>query len=100
METIHAIFEGGVFRPTEPVLLAEKSNVVLNVQSVEGVPSDDDMEDNYEILDRRHKTGIKDFAGGAGIVDQISFVVMRRLSIARAFTNDEHFRAAGFETLF
>ena len=39
-------------------------------------------------------------AGGAGIVDQVSFVVMRRLGIRQAFTNDEHFRAAGFETLF
>jgi predicted nucleic acid-binding protein len=36
----------------------------------------------------------------AGIVDQVSFVVMRRLGIQQAFTNDEHFRAAGFETLF
>jgi predicted nucleic acid-binding protein len=25
---------------------------------------------------------------------------MRRLGIRQAFTNDEHFRAAGFETLF
>jgi predicted nucleic acid-binding protein len=36
----------------------------------------------------------------AGIVDHVSFVVMRRLGIAKAFTNDRHFRAAGFETLF
>ena len=36
----------------------------------------------------------------AGIVDCVSFVVMRRLGIQQAFTNDEHFRAAGFETLF
>ena len=42
-------------------------------------------------------------AGGAeaaGIVDHISFVVMRRLGITKAFTNDRHFRAAGFEVLF
>jgi uncharacterized protein len=39
-------------------------------------------------------------AGDAGIVDQVSFVVMRRLGIDRAFTNDRHFSAAGFETLF
>jgi predicted nucleic acid-binding protein len=36
----------------------------------------------------------------AGIVDQVSFVVMRRLGIKQAFTNDSHFKAAGFETLF
>lgn len=39
-------------------------------------------------------------AGQAGIVDHVSFVVMRRLGLSRAFTNDAHFRAAGFETLF
>ena len=38
--------------------------------------------------------------GQAGLVDQISFFVMRRLSITQSFTNDRHFRAAGFETLF
>lgn len=39
-------------------------------------------------------------ADAAGIVDHISFVVMRRLGITKAFTNDRHFRAAGFEVLF
>lgn len=39
-------------------------------------------------------------ADQAGIVDQVSFAVMRRLGITRAFTNDAHFRAARFETLF
>jgi predicted nucleic acid-binding protein len=41
-----------------------------------------------------------DEAGQAGIVDQVSFAVMRRLGITQAFTNDSHFKAAGFETLF
>jgi uncharacterized protein len=36
----------------------------------------------------------------AGIVDCVSFVVMRRLGIKQVFSNDEHFRTAGFETLF
>jgi predicted nucleic acid-binding protein len=39
-------------------------------------------------------------AGQAGIVDHVSFVVMRRLGITEAFTNDRHFQAAGFVTLF
>jgi predicted nucleic acid-binding protein len=30
----------------------------------------------------------------------LSFAVMRRLGIAKAFTNDRHFRAAGFENPF
>jgi len=36
----------------------------------------------------------------AGIVDHVSFIVMRRLGITDAFTNDRHFQAAGFTTLF
>jgi predicted nucleic acid-binding protein len=39
-------------------------------------------------------------AGDAGIVDHASFAVMRRLGLRQAFTNDRHFAAAGFETLF
>jgi predicted nucleic acid-binding protein len=39
-------------------------------------------------------------AGEAGITDLMSFAVMRRLGIIQAFTNDSHFKAAGFETLF
>ncbi len=39
-------------------------------------------------------------ADSAGIVDHVSFTIMRRLGISKAFTNDGHFRAAGFETLF
>jgi predicted nucleic acid-binding protein len=39
-------------------------------------------------------------ANNAGIVDHVSFVIMRRLGLTRAFTNDAHFRAAGFETMF
>jgi predicted nucleic acid-binding protein len=33
-------------------------------------------------------------------VDHVSFAIMRRMGIPKAFTNDGHFRAAGFETLF
>ena len=39
-------------------------------------------------------------ASQAGIVDQVSFIVMRRLGIIEAFTNDKHFEAAGFRVLF
>jgi predicted nucleic acid-binding protein len=35
-----------------------------------------------------------------GIVDHVSFVVMRRLGITQAFTNDWHFQTAGFTVLF
>ena len=36
---------------------------------------------------------------GASVVDCASFAIMRSLSLRKAFTFDEHFRAAGFEIL-
>lgn len=54
-------------------------------------PTDEDLEAAWLAYDRGE-------AGEAGIVDHVSFVVMRRLGLKRAFTNDGHFRAAGFET--
>ena len=38
--------------------------------------------------------------GGPGVVDLISFRAMRHRSMVRAFTNDRHFREAGFQVLF
>jgi len=57
------------------------------------VPTEDDWKAAWEAYDRGE-------AAQAGIVDHISFAVMRRLGITQAFTNDRHFQAAGFETLF
>lgn len=56
-------------------------------------PTQVDIEQTWAAYDRGE-------ANNAGIVDQVSFVVMRRLGLTRAFTNDAHFRAAGFETMF
>ena len=39
-------------------------------------------------------------AAQAGIVDHVSFIVMHREGLTQVFSNDTHFRAAGFETLF
>ena len=55
--------------------------------------TDEELQLAWDAYDRRE-------ASGAGIVDQISFILMRRLGITEAFTNDEHFRSAGFVTLF
>lgn len=52
-----------------------------------------DIESAWNAYERRE-------AAGAGVVDQLSFVIMRRMGITEAFTNDEHDRAAGFVTLF
>jgi uncharacterized protein len=39
-------------------------------------------------------------AADAGIVDHVCFIVMRRLGVIDVFSNDRHFKAAGFNTLF
>jgi predicted nucleic acid-binding protein len=57
------------------------------------VPTDREVEEAWIAFDRGE-------AGQAGIIDQVSFVVMRRLGLTEAFTNDRHFQAAGFKTLF
>lgn len=57
------------------------------------IPTDDDWQKAWLAYQRGE-------AGQAGIVDHVSFNVMRRLHLTEAFTNDRHFRAAGFVTLF
>jgi predicted nucleic acid-binding protein len=57
------------------------------------IPTADDWDHAWAAYDRGD-------AGAAGIVDQVSFIVMRRLGVVQAFTNDRHFKAAGFTTLF
>ncbi|HUY34226.1 MAG TPA: hypothetical protein VMV69_15880 [Pirellulales bacterium] len=57
------------------------------------VPTEDDWKEAWAAYERGE-------AAQAGIVDHVSFAVMRRLGITEAFTNDRHFQAAGFTTLF
>jgi predicted nucleic acid-binding protein len=57
------------------------------------VPTADDWNQAWDSYKWGH-------AGEASIVDQISFVVMQRLGLTTAFTNDKHFKAAGFTALF
>lgn len=56
-------------------------------------PTADEIEEAWLAYDRGE-------AGSAGIVDHVSFLVMRRLGLTDAFTNDRHFEAAGFKVLF
>ncbi len=57
------------------------------------VITDQDWSDAWAEYDRGRP-------GDPGIVDCIAFAVMRRLGLIEAFTNDQHFTAAGFTTLF
>lgn len=57
------------------------------------LPTDGDVRTAWDAYGREE-------APGAGVVDHVSFAVMRRLRLTEAFTNDRHFRAAGFTLLF
>jgi predicted DNA-binding antitoxin AbrB/MazE fold protein len=63
MDTIDAVYAGGVFRPTGPITLAENSRVKLKI--VNGAleePISHDMDAIYEILSHRHNSGHTDTA--------------------------------------
>jgi len=71
MSTIQAIFEGGVFRPIEPVDLPEKSQVEFEPRVIdpavadqleEMAKSDPDLAAIYEVLSRRRNSGHHDTA--------------------------------------
>ncbi len=57
------------------------------------IPTDADCEDAWQEYDHAQPHD-------AGIVDCVSFIVMRRLGISEAFTNDQHFQDAGIKILF
>jgi predicted DNA-binding antitoxin AbrB/MazE fold protein len=69
MATITAIYENGVFRPTEPVDLPEGTTVqvlapdgMLNVRALVPPGTDEDSIRVYEILARRFDSGHHDTA--------------------------------------
>ena len=57
------------------------------------VPTDDDWRAAWAAYAQSSATD-------AGIVDHVSFTLMRRLGIEEVFSNDRHFKAAGFKTMF
>ncbi|MGC1272735.1 MAG: antitoxin family protein [Planctomycetaceae bacterium] len=60
MKTVHAIYENGVFRPTEPIELPDGAEV----EFVPRVSKDREkaLDELYEILSRRHDSGEHDVA--------------------------------------
>jgi predicted DNA-binding antitoxin AbrB/MazE fold protein len=62
MQTIHAIYEGGIFRPTGPVNLPERCEVQFEPRVV-GEPDDPEhLRRVAEILSHRHNSGRTDVA--------------------------------------
>jgi predicted DNA-binding antitoxin AbrB/MazE fold protein len=62
MKTIRAVYEDGVFRPTEAPELPEHSVVEFEPRPLEPVETDKDLDAVYEILSRRFNSGHHDLA--------------------------------------
>ena len=61
METFHAIFENGVFRPTAPVPFPDKSEVKIEAELVKDELVQD-LDAIYAVMSQRHNTGERDLA--------------------------------------
>ncbi len=67
-KTIHAVYEKGVFRPTEKVDLPENTPVEMELlvwteaPALPEVPMSEGLAKVYEILGRRHSSGHTDTA--------------------------------------
>jgi predicted DNA-binding antitoxin AbrB/MazE fold protein len=57
MKAIHAIYENGVFRPTEPVDLPERCEVVFEPRPVDEDERGGRLDRIHEILSRSYDTG-------------------------------------------
>lgn len=61
MRVIHAVYEKGVFRPTEPVDLPESSEVEVELRVLKS-SEEDRLDSIYSILERRFESGETDVA--------------------------------------
>ena len=59
MNTVHAIFEGGVFKPTEPVSLPEHCVVEFEPRLTSQAATEA-LQKVYEVLNRRYDSGESD----------------------------------------
>lgn len=59
---ILAIYENGVFRPTQPVDLPDRCEVVVEIRTVKTEPQQPSLDDVYSILNERFDSGEHDVA--------------------------------------
>ena len=62
MTTVRAIFENGVFRPTDPVELPERCEVEFEPRPVQQAMGLEQLDPIYEVLRQRHRSGERDVA--------------------------------------
>ncbi len=60
--TIHAVYENGVFRPTEKVDLPERCEVEVEIRQINGDVTKPSLDDIYAILGARFNSGEHDVA--------------------------------------
>jgi len=61
-QTIHAVYENGVFRPTEKVDLPDPCEVDVEVRHLNDKPGKPSLDDMYAILSKRFNSGEPDVA--------------------------------------
>jgi predicted DNA-binding antitoxin AbrB/MazE fold protein len=61
-QTIHAVYENGVFRPTEKVNLPDRCEVEVEVRQVQVEPTKPSLDEIYVILSKRFGSGENDVA--------------------------------------
>jgi predicted DNA-binding antitoxin AbrB/MazE fold protein len=61
-QTIHAVYENGVFRPTGKVDLPDRSEVEIEIREVKDECSRPSLDDVYAILSKRFNSGQHDVA--------------------------------------
>ena len=62
MKLVHAVFENGVFRPTEPVELPENCHVEFEPRLVTNESGPPSLDEVYAVLGRRFESGEHDVA--------------------------------------
>ena len=62
MTTIHAVYEDGVFRPTQPVALPEHCRVAFEPRIVESEEAAPGLDEVYSLLNERFDSGNREVA--------------------------------------
>ena len=62
MQTVHAVYEGGVFRPVAPVPLPDHCRVEFEPRVVEQCSAPPTLDDVYALLNARFDSGEHDVA--------------------------------------
>jgi predicted DNA-binding antitoxin AbrB/MazE fold protein len=60
--TFQAVYENGVFHPTQKVSLPEHCQVVVEIHEIQAAPDNSELDDIYALLAARFDSGESDVA--------------------------------------